>query len=119
MRDYAGSYQVKGRSAGRRQGWRAMGQTKGNSVLFWRSIAIIVLLVAAIGVVASYWVGHCIQQSLVGIAKAQELQGRKQQIQTALLDEQVRLLQEKRLEAFAAVQVGLYSPDKRQQIGFQ
>ncbi len=119
MRDYAGSYQERGRCAVRRQSWRAMSQSTANSRLFWKALGVIVLLAAAIGVAASYWVGHCIQESLTGIAQAQELQSKKEQTRTALLDEQVRLLQVQRLEAFAAVQVGLYSPGKRQQIGFR
>ncbi len=120
MRDYAGSYQVRGRSAAvRKQSWRAMSRTKGNSSVFWKTLGIIVLLATAIGVAASYWVGHCIRESLTEIAQAQELQKQKEQKKMALLDEQVRLLQAKRLEAYAAVQVGLYSPGKRQQVGFR
>ncbi|MEN8257782.1 MAG: hypothetical protein ABFS09_07970 [Thermodesulfobacteriota bacterium] len=96
-----------------------MHQPKGNSVLFWKTIGIIAVLAAAIGVAASYWVGHRIQESLMEIANAQELQSQKEQTKMAMLDEQVRLLQARRLEAFAAVQVGLYSPGKRQQVGFR
>lgn len=118
MRDYAGSYQGRGGAVARRQGWRTMGRTKGNTALFWKTLGVLVILAAAIGVAASYWVGHCIQEGLTGMAQAQELKSKKEQVRTALLDEQIRLLQGQRLEAFAAVQVGLYSPDKRQQIGF-
>ncbi len=119
MQDYAGSYQVKGRRIARRQNWRAKSQVQGNSTLFWKTLGVIVLLAAAIGVAASYWVGHCIQESLIGIAHAQELRSTKEQVRTALMDEQDRLLQAQRLEALAAVQVGLYSPGKRQQVGFR
>ena len=119
MRDYAGSYHMKDKSAARRPGWRTASRTKGNNPLFWKTLGFIVFLAAAIGVVASYWVGHCIQESLMGIAHAQDLQIEKKQTQTILLNEQVRLLQVKRLQAYAAVQVGLYSPGKRQQIAFR
>ncbi len=120
MRDYAASYQIKSRPAGSRcqGGWRTMSRTKDSNTVFWKSLGVIVLLATAIGVAASYWVGHRIQESLTGIAQAQELQSKKEQTRKALLDEQVRLLQAQRLEAFAAVQVGLYSPGKRQQVGF-
>lgn len=119
MRDYAGSFQGKGRSGTRRQGWRNMNQGTGNKVLFWRTLGVVAILAAAIGVAASYWVGHCIQEGLTEIAHAQEVKGQKEQSKTALLDEQARLLQTHRLEAYAAVQVGLFSPGKRQQIGFR
>ena len=120
MRDYAVSYQIKGRSSTvQSTGWRTKRQLKGNRILFWKTLGIIAVLVAAIGVAASYWVGHRIQESLMEIAQAQELQKQKEQKKMALLDEQVRLLQAKRLEAYAAVQVGLYSPGKRQQVGFR
>jgi hypothetical protein len=95
-----------------------MAPAKGNNRMFWKTLGVIVLLATAIGVAASYWVGHCIQQSLREISKAQELQSSKEQVRAALRDEQLRLLQSKRLEAYAAVQAGLYSPEKRQQIGF-
>jgi hypothetical protein len=120
MRDYAGSYQNKSRAVTvSRQGWRTRSQVKGNSVLFWKTLGIIAVIAAAIGVAASYWVGHRIQESLMEIAHAQELQSQKEQKKMALLDEQISLLQAKRLEAYAAVQVGLYSPGKRQQVGFR
>jgi hypothetical protein len=118
MQNYAGNYQMKGRRAVPRQGWRAMSQTSGKKDLFWKTLGIMVLIAAAVGVAASYWVGHCIQESLMGIAQAQELQSKKEQARMVLLDEQARLLQVQRLEALAAVQVGLYNPGKRQQVGF-
>lgn len=119
MRDYAGNYHMKDRSAARRPGWRTVSRTKGNNPLFCKTLGVIFFLVAVIGVVASYWVGHRIQESLTGITHAQELQIEKKQTQTILLNEQVRLLQVKRLQAYAAVQVGLYSPGERQQIAFR
>lgn len=119
MRDYAGSYQGKGRNDARRNGWRTMNQGTGNKMLFWRTLGVVAILAAAIGVAASYWVGHCIQEGLTEIAHAQEVKDQKEQAREALLDEQAHLLQAHRLEAYAAVQVGLYSPGKRQQIGFR
>ncbi len=119
MRDFAASYQIKDRRAAPRQGWRAKSQARGNTELFWKTLAIIVFLVAASGVAVSYWLGHCIQESLMGIAQAQEFQVKKEQTRVVLLDEQNRLLQVKRVEAFAAVKVGLYSPGKRQEIGLR
>ncbi|MDR9500820.1 MAG: hypothetical protein RI601_03385 [Desulfurivibrionaceae bacterium] len=119
MHNYAGHYQTRGRRAVPRPGWRAMGPaTQGKGGLFWKSLAIIMLIGAVIGIVASYWVGHCIQESLLGIAQAQEIRAQKEQTRMVLLDEQARLMQDRRLEALAAVQVGLYTPVKRQQVGF-
>lgn len=119
MRDFAASYQIKSRPTAPQQGWRTMNQTQKNNELFWKTLAIIVFLAAVIGVAASYWVGHCIQESLRGVAHAQELQLKKEQTKMALLEEQDRLLQDKRLKAYVAVQAGLYSPGKRQQIAFR
>lgn len=118
MHDYAQRYQSRGRVVVRRPGWRAMERDKGNSLLFWKTLAIVVLLAAAMGVAASYWLGHCIQQGLMEIAQARELQDNTAEQRVALLDEQLRLLQSQRLEAYAAVQVGLYSPNKQQRVGF-
>lgn len=119
MHNYAGHYQTRGRRAVPRPGWRTMGPTtQGKRGLFWKSLAFIMLIGAGIGIVASYWVGHCIQESLMGIAQGQELRAQKEQTKMVLLDEQARLMQGQHLEALAAVQVGLYSPVKRQQVGF-
>lgn len=95
-----------------------MSRTSGNTVLFWKSLGVIMLFAALIGVTASYWVGHCIQESLAEIAQAQELRSEKEQVKTTLLQEQDRLLKSQRLEALAAVQVGLYNPDERQKVAF-
>ncbi len=121
MRDYAAHYSVPKKRHQPTTSWRghSRAQTKGSKAFFLRVLGGMLVCAMISGIISSFWVGHCIQKSLSGIAHAQELQGHEQKVKADLLKEKELILAGKKFEAMAAVQVGLFSPERQQEIGFR
>lgn len=119
MRDYAGNYRVKP------QTHVATGRTRGRMVshplrtLFWKTAGGMVVVAMCTGVMASFWLGHQIQNSLLSIATMQQSTHQQKTMQTKLMQERDGLLSTERMIARAAVQHGLYQADPKQQKRFR
>lgn len=115
MRDYVGNYRVRpqrqivsGRSCGRRA-------VQPLRTMFWKTAGGVVVFAMCTGVVASFWVGQQIQDSLTSIATLQQAldQG---QLQKSRLEAERNSLQETGwVEARVAVEHGLYVDSGRKQ----
>ncbi len=119
MRDYVGSYRVRAQAHG------ATGRSRGRvavrplRTLFWKTAGGMVVFAMCTGVVASFWLGQQIQNSLMSIASMQQSVVQQQSMQTSLILERDGLLSTKRMMARAAVQHGLYQVTKNQQKRFR
>lgn len=119
MRDYVGNYRLKP------QAYVATSRSRGRMAvhplrtLFWKTAGGMVVFAMCTGVVASFWLGHQIQNSLVSIASMQQSVVQQRSMQTSLTQERDGLLSTKRMMARAAVQHGLYQVTKNQQKRFR
>ncbi len=119
MRDYAGNYRVKPHApvvAGRSRG-RVVSQPL--RILFWKTAGSMVVVAMCTGLLASFWIGHQIQNSLMSIATLQQATVQEQSIQDVLIQERDSLLSTERMVARAAVQHGLYQPVTKQSVRYR
>lgn len=123
MKDYATShYSLRQKMPSPAVGsWRQVSRAQNpvRQALVWRVMGVVLICAMVVGLMVSFWVGHSIQESLSGIAQAQEIQGYESQLKDKLLQEREQILAGKKFEALAAVQVGLFSPASRQRVGFR
>lgn len=119
MRDYAGSFRVKPHTyiVSERYGQRTAGHPL--RALFWKTAGGVMVCAMCSGVMASFWLGHQIQNSLHSIATLQESTLQQQSAQVALVKERDGLLSTNRMMARAAVQHGLYQVTTKQQKRFR
>ena len=118
MKDYAPQRAGQARKVSSLE-WRQKSRAlrPGSPTLLWRLLGGMLVLAMVTGIISSFWLGHCIQRSLSGIAHAQEAKGVQEQVRSDLLQEKAMILTSQRLEARAAVQVNLFSPRKGQRVG--
>ncbi|MEN8139917.1 MAG: hypothetical protein ABFR97_01690 [Thermodesulfobacteriota bacterium] len=119
MNDFAVHYSLQKKRNMEAVSWRHISRAdkRGGKVIAWRIMGSIVVCSIFVAIISSFWVGHCIQQGLRSVAQAQDIQGQERQIHADLLAERAIALAAGRLHAKAAVQVGLYAPGQRQEVG--
>ncbi len=118
MRDYAQGYSSKVHSpaAAHQHGGRVVAHPL--RTLFWKTAGTMAVIAMCTGVLASFWIGHQIQNSLSSIAALEKASFHERDVQKNLVEERKSLLSTQRLLARAAVQNGLYQPTMKQKIGF-
>ncbi len=120
MRDYAQGYRSKVHSkvhshvASRQYGGRTAAQPL--RALFWKTAGTVLVVCMCTGIMASFWIGQQIQNSLSSIASLQQVALHEQNVHNVLIAEREGMLAPKRLQARAAVQNGLYAAVNNQQV---
>lgn len=120
MRDYAQGYRSKVHArvyshvAPRQYGGRTAAQPL--RALFWKTAGTVLVVCMCTGIMASFWIGQQIRNSLSSIASLQQVALHEQNVHNVLVEELDGLLAPKRLQARAAVQNGLYAAADNQKV---